>query len=120
MYMAAIRTKYKDSDLKAILDYLGKLTDARNKLNGMSDEVFMVHVNCRMTTQHRAKRLHQARHEHRQHQARPTNTVFGQQLLVQSSKTNIMGQVCGGNNHTYNTCPGVPDKKKEAIKEYRD
>ena len=44
MYMTAIRKKYKDSDLKTILNYLNKLMDARNKLNGMSDEVFMVHV----------------------------------------------------------------------------
>jgi len=44
MYMTAIRTKYKDSDSKTILDYLDKLTDARNKLKIMSDEVFMVHV----------------------------------------------------------------------------
>ena len=44
MYMTAIRTKYKGSDSKTMLDYLDKLTDARNKLNGMSDEVFMVLV----------------------------------------------------------------------------
>lgn len=43
MYMSAIHTKYTDSDSKYI-DYLDKLTDARNKLNSMSDEVFMVHV----------------------------------------------------------------------------
>ena len=36
--------QYKDSDLKTILGYLGKLTDARNKPKGMSDEVFTVHV----------------------------------------------------------------------------
>ena len=34
--------------------------------------------------------------------------------------TNIICQVYSGNNHTYNPCPDVPDKKKEEIKEYRD
>ena len=48
------------------------------------------------------------------------NTVFGQKLLVQSAKTSIKCQVCGSNDHTYNTCPEVQEQQKEEIKEYRD
>ena len=84
MYMTANCTKYKDSDSKTILDYLDKFMDARNKLNGMSDEVFMVHVaegllgtelndyikhvmNSSSIELDRAERLHRACHEHRWH-----------------------------------------------------
>ena len=44
MYMTAIRMKYRDSDSKTIFNYLDKLTDVRNKLNCMLDEVFMWYV----------------------------------------------------------------------------
>ena len=45
------------------------------------------------------------------------NTVFSQKLLVQSSKTSIICQVCGEKDHTYTTCPNVPDEKKQGVKE---
>ena len=56
MYMSAIHKKYTDSDSKYI-DYLDKLTDARNKPTVMSDEVFMVHV-ARGLLDGDLKRLH--------------------------------------------------------------
>ena len=127
MYMTAIRTKYKDSDSKTILDYLDKLTDARNKLNGMSDEVFMVHVaEGLLGTELNDYIKHVMNTDgieldtFMQGIADRANTVFGQKLLVQSLKTNVICQVCGGDDHTYNTCPDVPDVKKQEIKEYRD
>ena len=100
MYMTAIRTK-------TILDYLDKLTDARNKLNGMSDEIFMVHVAEGLLS---SKLNDYIKHvvntdgieldTFMQGISDRANTVFGQKLLVQSSRTNIICQVCGENNHT--------------------
>ena len=97
MYMTAIRTKYKDSDSKTILDYLDKLTDARNKLNGMSDEVFMVHVaEGLLGTELNDYIKHVMNTDgieldtFMQGITDRANTVFGQKLLVQSSKTNVM------------------------------
>ena len=99
----------------------------RNKLNGMSDEVFMVHVaEGLLGTELNDYIKHVMNTDGIELDAfmqgitERANTVFGQKLLVQASKTDITCQVCGGNDHTYNTCPDVPDEKREEIKEYHD
>jgi hypothetical protein len=142
VHMQTIRTPYLEalanSDCTNVLDYLDNMLNARLKLTGMSDEVFMIHIGeglvgsdvsdyvkqamntngmtvdeMIMGIQDRASNKDMLRDSGESKQVQPDTNA-----KVYATKVNCICQLCGEYGHGAMQCKKYP-KVKEVIQEHR-
>ena len=143
-HMQTIRTPYLEalanSECTNVLDYLDNMLNARLKLDGMSDEVFMIHIGEGLTGSDVSDYVKQAMNTNGMTvddmimgiQDRASNKDMlsqsyeknqvqrsGPTVKVARTKTDVTCQVCGEHGHGAMQCKTFP-KVAEVVKEKRD
>jgi hypothetical protein len=142
VHMQTIRTPYLEalanSDCTNVLDYLDNMLNARLKLTGMSDEVFMIHIGEGLVGSDVSDYVKQAMNTNGMTvdemimgiQDRASNKDMlrdsadskqvqqGTNAKVHATKVNCICQLCGEYGHGAMQCKKYP-KVKEVIQEHR-